>query len=238
MRRLFCIAASFVILAAGSAAGAVWSLEIVGGLNMSKLAGNDTDARVIFADDQLGAGEISGDIGGTRFGLATGAMVDVFFTENIGVRSGFLWARKGGDGSVRVQGDIPGLGLVDLTADVTMTLDYFEWPVLAVVAFPISNGSTVRMMAGPVFAFKTNADLEISLAGFSDSQDIGDQVKGTDVLGLLGVGVAIPVGVVEIVVDGSYSRGFTKIDDTSTNLDIKNSEFRITGGVAIPLGPR
>jgi hypothetical protein len=239
MRSLFCITVAILVCATTPArAQSVWSLEFVGGLNFSQFSGDDTGARVLFADDDLGSGEISGDVGGTRVGLVAGAMVNVFFTDNFGFRSGVLWARKGSDGEVRLRGDIPGLGIVDLTADVSFTLDYFELPLLGVVAFPVSDGATVRMMAGPVLAFNSSADVEVSLFDFSESEDIGDEIKALDVLGLLGLGVVIPVGSVDVVIDGSYSRGFTGIDDTSADLDIKNSEFRVVAGVAIPIGRR
>jgi hypothetical protein len=230
------LGASIMLLAAGANAQPVWNIEIVGGLNLSQLRGDDTDARIIFSDEDIGTGEISGDIGGNKFGFTAGALVTVQVNENFGVQSGFLWGRKGSDGEIAMRGDIPGLGVVDLTADVTLTLDYLDIPILGVLTFPAGETTSIRAMVGPVLGFNTNAEVEVSLAGTSRTEDISDGIKSVDVAGLLGAGVVFHLNSVNVILDGRYAFGFSSIDD-ETDFDVKNAGFTLLAGLGIPLTP-
>lgn len=229
---------TLVLLFASSAtAQSIWNFEFMGGFNMSKLRGDDTDARLAFSDEDIGAGEITGDIDGTKIGFSAGALVTVGLNENFGIQSGILWGRRGGDGEVTIRGDIPGLGIVDLSADVTVTLDYIDIPILGVFTFPAGETMSVRAMVGPVLAFNSNAEVEISVAGGSGSEDIGDVIKSVDVQGLLGAGLVFHLTNINFIVDGRFALGFSSVDDSGADLDIKNGGFTLMAGLGIPLNP-
>jgi hypothetical protein len=225
-----------ILFAASAGAQPVWNIEIVGGFNLSQLLGDDTDAKLIFSDEDIGDGEISGDIGGTKLGFSGGALFTVQMNDNFGVQSGLLWGRRGGDGELTLRGDIAGLGVVDLTADATMTLDYVDIPILGMVTLPAGESTSFRVMAGPVLAFNSKAEAEISLLGESFSEDIGDIVKSVDIEGLVGAGMVFHLTTLDLIVDARYAFGFSSIDD-ETDLDIKNAGVTLLAGLGIPLNP-
>jgi hypothetical protein len=230
------LVAILALTAAGPATSQpAWNFELVAGVDFTQLTGDDTDATLVFNDPDIGSGEVSGDIGGMKVGFTVGGLFTVDVNDNFAVQSGLLWSRKGSDGDVTLQGDIPGLGVVDLTANVTMTLDYVEVPILGVLSFPAGPSMRFRAMAGPVLSFKSNAEIDVEVAGYSQSEDFGDEVKSVDVGGLIGVGLVIPAGALNFNVDARYTMGFTSIDDSDSDLDIKNSAIAVTAALGIPL---
>lgn len=226
------VAVAIAIPAVGQPA---WNFELVAGVDFTQLTGDDTDATLIFNDPSIGSGEVSGDIGGMKVGFTVGGLFTVDINDNFAVQSGLLWARKGSDGDVTLQGDIPGLGVVDLTANVTMTLDYIDIPILGVLSFPAGETMRFRAMAGPVLSFNTKADVDVEVAGYSQSEDFGDYIKSVDVGGLIGAGLVIPAGALNFNFDARYTMGFTSIDDSDADLNIKNSAIAVTAALGIPL---
>lgn len=216
-------------------AQAIWNVELVGGLNFSQLTGSDTDARVFITNPDIGSGDFSGDIGGMKVGFSAGGLFTVDVNGNFGVQSGVLWTRRGGDGTVLVKLDTPILGVDEINADVTLTLDYVEIPILGVFSFPVGETLRMRTLVGPVLAFNTNAEFKASFQGSSASNDFGDYIKPFDLGGLIGAGLSFPTGGVELLVDARYTFGFTSVDDSGNDLDIKNSQLAILAGVGIPL---
>jgi hypothetical protein len=71
------LAAVALLVATSAGSQPVWNVEIVGGLDLTQLRGDDTDASLIFADEDIGSGEVAGDIGGTKFGFVAGVLVTV-----------------------------------------------------------------------------------------------------------------------------------------------------------------
>jgi len=236
------LATAIVLFATAAAAQPSWNVEVLTGLDITQLTGDDTKGSVLVQGTDLGDAAVSGDIGSTRVGFVAGALATVFFTDNVGLQTGLVWARKGSDGQITLNGDVPGFGTVALDVDLTLTLDYLEIPLLAVVQLPAGEVLSMRFVAGPTIAFNTNADLEVSLFNVSNSYDVGDEIKGVDVGGLLGAGLVIPVAAVNIVLDARYSFGFTSVDDFPTvagqeiNVDWKNSAITMVAGIEVPLG--
>jgi hypothetical protein len=157
-----------------------------------------------------------------------------------GIRLETLYTMKGGKGEMSGTISDPSIGDVDFSADATLKLDYFEIPLLAVVSIPLSEKASFNIMAGPTFAFKVGAELALELRAMGMSQeeteDIDELVKGTDVGAVLGAGVTIDAGTVDIIVEGRYGLGFSSIDDTSEDLDLKTRYISFTAGLGIPFG--
>jgi hypothetical protein len=226
-------AATLLFAFAPAAAQPEWEVELIGGIGFTRLTGNDTEFMQTVEGQQVGV-----DIGGTRIGLAAGTLVTVKINRNFGVQSGLVWTRRGGDGEALIPAEFPGFGSFELTADVSGTFDYIDIPVLGVLTFPVNDAISVHTMAGPVFAFNTRAEvaIEISSADFTFEQDIGEETKAVDVGGLLGAGIAIPVGAMNFHADARYGFSFTSIDDTAADLDLKHGGLFILAGLGFPLG--
>jgi hypothetical protein len=132
-----------------------------------------------------------------------------------------------------------------VSGENTVTLDYFEFPFLGVISFPVGEMGTFDIFAGPVLAFNINAEIEqeITLSAMGASEtvtetvDISDEVKGADFGGLIGAGLTFDLGQVMLFGEARWEYGFTQvIDDGDEDEDIKNMAFGFIAGVGIPLG--
>lgn len=236
------VTAAAMTVAAGSAFAAptMWVLGFKGGLNISKVRGDD--AKDLFTFDEPGF-SVSGGIEDSRTGFAGGGFVMLRVNEFFAVQAEALYTQKGGKGNVSGTIDLGG-GPVDFTGEARIRASYFEIPLLAVVTLP-AGAMNVLLMAGPAFAFNTTADLELELnalgASESDTQDISDGIKSSDVGGVVGAGVVIPAGaVVDILLEGRWTFGFSSVDDglDVVDLDLKNSAFSFMAGLAFPIGAK
>ena len=220
-----------------AAAEPTFSFGFKGGMNMAKLGGEDATG---FLDiDEFGIAA-EGDIEAYRMGFVGGVFFMVHITEMFGIRLETLYTMKGGKGEMAGTISDATYGDVDFSADATLKLDYFEIPLLAVVSIPLAERASLNVMAGPTFAFKTGAELALDIKALGMSQeeteDIDDLVKGTDVGAVFGAGVTFSAGTVDIFVEGRYGLGFSSIDDTSDDLDLKTRYISFAAGVGIPFG--
>jgi len=113
------------------------------------------------------------------------------------------------------------------TAEVTLSLDYIEIPILFKVLIPIEN-SPIRpsVFVGPYVGFNSTAKAKLEYMGQSVEDDIED-IKSTEFGLVFGAGLGFPVGTNEVGVDFRYGLGLTTLDDSAENADIKNSVFNI-----------
>jgi opacity protein-like surface antigen len=212
-----------------SAAQPTWEIGVKGGVGLAKLTG-DTGLNASFTDG-VDTIDLTGDIGDSRTGFTGGGFAAAQFSEAFGLRLEVLYAQKGGKGPLNVAFNGNPAG----TADVTFKLDYIELPILAVGTFPAGSGSRVNVFGGPTIAFNTGSNIKTEAQGQSDEQDIGDTVEGTDFGFAAGAGLkfaATPK--MNIVVDGRYTFGFSKIPTTGE--DIKNGGMSFMAGLSFPLG--
>jgi hypothetical protein len=113
------------------------------------------------------------------------------------------------------------------TAELTLSLDYIEIPILFKVLIPIEN-SPIRpsVFVGPYVGFNSTAKAKLEYMGQSVEDDIED-IKSTEFGLVFGAGLGFPVGQNELGVDFRYELGLTTLDDSAENADIKNSVFNI-----------
>ena len=220
-----------------AAAGPTFEFGFKGGLGMAKLTGDDTKGIVAIEDFDI---TMTGNVDQYKMGFTGGVYFTVNFTDMFGLRLETLFAMKGGKGEVEGVISDPGLGDVPFSADVTFKLNYFELPLLAVLNIPIGETAAFKVMAGPALSFNTSAKIQMELAmlGYfiDQTEDIDEFVKGTDLGGVAGAGFEFSVGTVDIFVDGRWTFGFSSIDDSDDDLDVKNSALSFLAGVGIPFG--
>jgi hypothetical protein len=254
--RIFVIAAvtgALCALVFGSVAAQVtWELGVKAGLGLAKLTGDDTkqteSGTIDLGDGFYGIGNFTQTFDETKTGFVGGVYATAQVNERFGVRIEGLYTQKGGTGKNSGEMDIydPGdtfLGTAAFGGENTITLDYFEIPLLAVFSFPISPSATFDVFAGPALAFNTNAEGEseqsITFEGdtetISEKVDIKDDIEGTDFGGVLGAGVSFDLEKVVLFGEARWTYGFTKIDKSDDAWDIKNSAFGFIVGVGIPL---
>ncbi len=110
--------------------------------------------------------------------------------------------------------------------ELTLTLDYFEVPLLLKLIIPV-EGSNIRpsIFAGPAIGFNTTAKVKVEFDGESEEVDLKDDTKSTDFSLVFGGGLGFMVGNNELGFDIRYILGLSSIDDSSDEVDLKNTAF-------------
>jgi outer membrane protein with beta-barrel domain len=252
---------STAVLAASALCAASWTtvdarptfeLGIRGGVGLTSVGGGGLTTRQPLYEDLGGGNYLQGEytfgLGHMKLGFAGGAYVVGRVNDRFGIRLEALCSVKG------TQGDNSGvvgiydssntlLTTLDLTGKNTLTLVYFEVPILAVMYLPVDPTGSFEVFAGPSFGFKSKAAIEqvITLsregasATSSVTSDIGSDVADTEFGGVLGLGYSHRTRSVILSVDARWTQGFSEIDNTG-GPDWKNNAIGLSVGIGVPLG--
>lgn len=167
-----------------------------------------------------------------RLGLLAGGFLGYQVNEVFSVEPQVLYSQKGTE--------VEGTGS-NSTLEGSVKLSYIEVPLLLKFWFPVSN-SQIRpfVFAGPVVAFELNCTLEGEILSVTGSEDCEEtsvvKTKSTDFGGTAGGGIEFRAGGQLVRVDARYTHGFTNINDSGDNREIKNRAFAVTVGLGFPLG--
>jgi hypothetical protein len=161
------------------------------------------------------------DAGGSeaKWGLNAGAFLNLGINPAVSFQAEILFSQKG----ARWTGTNPWFGDVEVTA----ALDYFEFPVLLKLSWPVPGRTVPSILFGTYFATKLSATGTLDIAGISTSADI-DDVESSDYGLVFAAGLDLLVGTGRIVLDGRYSLGLTTVDEAG--LDMKNGTFSVAVG--------
>lgn len=260
MRKLFRLCTTVVMTIAIGMVGSsdafaqrYFEVGLRAGVAFSRLSGSNLENTEVFTNEDLGGGftgtgTISSGVADMKTGFQGGGYATLHVNERFAVRLEALYTMKGGKGDTSGSLDVFDssnnfLGTLDIGGTNTLSLDYFEIPILAVVSFPAGASSTFEIFAGPGVAFMSSAKAKSKVtASFqgdtqtqSQSTDASDGFKGTDFVGVLGAGMSFQVGAQALFLEARWTPGFTEIDDTGTGQDWKNNGFAISAGVGFPL---
>jgi hypothetical protein len=214
-------------LATDAVAQTSWEIGLRAGMGGAKLTGDDVEAFTFYLDEST---YVQGDIGDMRMGFVGGGYATAHINEQFAVRLEALYLQKGG------KGDLVGeIGGTPFALEMTFKLDYVEFPLLAVVSFPAGSSGTFDIFAGPAVSFNLSAEIEAKAGGQSASEDL-EGVSSVDFGGVLGAGFTLALTSVDLFADARWEWGFTSIDDSEIEADIKNSAFGFMVGVGFPLG--
>ena len=228
-----------------------FELGLKGGAGFSKLSGSGLE-QVSNISGSLGggytmSGTVSEGLGDVKTGFVGGAYAAYQANERFGLRLEALYAMKGGKGDISGSADVfdPAnnfLGTVALSGTNTLSLDYFEFPLLGVVSFPTGSSGTLHLFAGPSVAVKIRAEAKTEITASANgasqtesaTQDMGDTVNGTDFGGVLGADMTYRMTRSFLFVDARWAPGLKEIDKTGS-VDWKNNTFGLMLGFGIPL---
>jgi len=175
----------------------------------------------------LNYSDFTGDVPdefGSKLGFSGGAFLAYAFGDWFTVQPEVLYSQKGAKGS----GDTP-LG----EETVTLSLDYIEIPVLAVLTIPTQSIWTPKVFVGPAFGFLISAEAKAELAGEEEEENMEEAFKDYDVGIVFGGGVDVKVGPGAITADIRYNFGVTNIaDDEEDDFSVKNGVFSFMVGYA------
>jgi hypothetical protein len=197
-----------------SAAHAQIVFGVKGGVSLSHVNADlfDTDNRTGFVGGVYGAFDLS-----PMFGL----------------QPELLYVRKG---AKLFSTDVTIGGTTFGSVGSTLDVDYLEIPVLLRLSAPSPGPVDLRLLAGPVAAFKV--DEKLSTTGLIGLSLDSDQVKTSDFGLAVGGAAAIQNGDLKVVAEGRYTFGFSDISDLPFGGDVKNGAFYATLGLEFALGVR
>lgn len=221
MLRSVTFAMALLALAA-SANAASNQFGVKGGVAIQELGGDD-------ADDFESQME-------NRSGFVGGAYFQSDFSDNFGLRVEGLYFMKG------ASGDSAGV-------ELTIKLDYLEFPVLLMGHLPLGESGRISLFGGPTVGFNMNSEAEASFMGASASFDIGDAISSFELGLTFGAGLSFNVGSVILGVDGRYGYGLTTVVDDDIDIDedgipdfggedfdVINQGFAVMASIGFPLG--
>ena len=174
---------------------------------------------------------------GMRAGFMFGGMLFYSFSPVLGLQVEPAYVQKG------AKVDISGTGY---KMEQTLTADYIDIPVLLKASF--GDGPVKPyLLAGASIAFSLgDAKVEfdkLTINGQtipSNQSDDTLKVKSTDFILNFGGGVIIPLGQVNIFIEGQYNIGLTDVNDEPStpgeeDITIKTTGIQIKAGVLFPL---
>lgn len=166
-------------------------LGILGGVNSATVGGKDAEDA-----DRLTA-------------FLFGVSVLKPFGSGWGIRPELLYSRKGAEAPI----DDP-----DFTGKAKIKIDYLDVPILVQYEGKTSGGVRPHVYAGPSVGFKVRCKLEGTGAGVTASMDCDDadlDIKSVDFAGVVGGGVALPIGNHFATLGVRYQHGFTDLESES-----------------------
>ncbi|HEX5133744.1 MAG TPA: porin family protein [Candidatus Krumholzibacteria bacterium] len=180
---------------------------VKGGINMADLTGDDAP-----------------DNTDMRNGFAGGAFFGWGINEQFGIQIEGLYMSKGAKGTDD-----------STNVDVTLKLDYIEFPILFAARFPAGDKLAFDIFAGPTLGFNIKSEVE---AG-GQTADIED-VKSFEFGATIGAGFYYMLESFSIVADARYGIGASSISEDvgGESVDVKNTGIGIMVGVAFPLGAK
>jgi hypothetical protein len=200
------------VIAIPSQLAAQTTLGVKGGIGIADLSIDDPFSEDVNLD--------------SRTTFTGGAFANFQLGETFFVQPELLYAPKGAKES-------------EAGTEATFELDYFEIPLLLGAEFPIGDGLTPHVFAGPEVAFEIGCQITGEEGGVSasfDCEDFGLETKSVDFGLVFGAGVGIPLGGFELVIDGRYDLGLTDIDDSDDEGSAKNRAWQFMLGAGFPVG--
>jgi hypothetical protein len=174
------------------------------------------------------------DYVGTLMRLGVGGVLEYGINDKLSFVTEPMLLGKGAKGDAAFEG---------YTLDVKVKLSYFELPLLAKYTLSDTGKAQPYLLAGPTIGFKTGAKVVAKVGGgedgedTSDTEDISEEVSGTDLGLAFGGGVSMPVASGRAFVEAQYVLGLANID-TSEESSTKNKGFQLRFGITFPIGKK
>ena len=225
-----------------------WQLGLKAGFNLASFSGESPGLWLSGSEFQ-----VSGALLDDRVGFVGGGYVRWQMSPRFALQLDGLYSQKGGSGTVTGQalidqgGNAPPL-VGDINGTMTAMIDYIEFPILAMATLPSSDNTDIALYGGIGMGFVAYANTRIegeartTLADGSDrTQDfdqlysVRDEMRDTDITGILGANVEWTTGHGRIMLEARYSFSLRTIDQTG-DTQVGNSVFAMMIGFGWPKG--
>lgn len=154
-----------------------------------------------------------------KTGLLLGGVLEINLPATpFAIESGVYYSQKGAEAE-------------DTDFTYKLKLDYIEIPVLAKFQLGPPGPITPTLGVGPYLGFNVNAEQELSGGGMTGTEDVSDEISGTEVGGIASLGLDFNLGLTKLNASARYSYGFTSVwDDSDTESD-RNAVFSVALGI-------
>ena len=172
-----------------------------------------------------------------RAGFTAGMFLNYEFNDNFSLQPELLYVQKGVDATLYE-------GFIDIGA--TLSLEYFELPLLAKYRFAGMKKVTPYIYGGPSFSYALSSELKGTVSILSAEVDFSSLTHTTDFGIIMGGGIEVPAGSVTLLFDGRFMYGFTNVILTGDfefhgyvqsieEDDFKNFGFVFTAGLGFDI---
>ncbi len=205
-------------------ASAQFKLGLIGGANFSNFrVGVDQPIAVPLPDNTSAQGSFN-----SRTAFAIGGVAEYSLSPMISLSVQPMYSKQGS------KFKFDGLVVNPLSTESTIKLNYIDIPVMLKVQF---GSSSVKpyVTSGFTLGFLTSAK--------SASEDVKDDLKGTNISWNIGGGLSLPAGGRTFFIEGRYMLGLSDIYDPglqavplSAVSELKTKGFQVIAGVTFPMG--
>jgi hypothetical protein len=195
---------------------------------------------------------VQAPLGDKTTGFVGGGFIRRYFNDIFSLQAEVLYSQKGGQGNMTGTVIYTASNNIDYVGDInglmTVSLDYVEIPVVAIFSFPADEKWTLTGILGAYAAFKVDGNAKVegtvtfpleslsqTIYDYSQTVDLGSMIATTDVGGIVGGGVEVAAGNVQLVFDARLEFGFVSVLD-SGDKGVYNQIFSVFAGVGIPFG--
>lgn len=147
-----------------------------------------------------------------RTGFAGGMFLNYSFNDNFSLQPEALYVQKGVDATLYQ-------GLIDLGA--SLSIEYFELPLLALYTFANTKRIVPYIYGGPSFSYALSSELKATAYILSAEIDFSSFTHTTDFGLIAGGGFKVPTDAVTLLFDARFMYGFTNV--------ILSGDFKING---------
>lgn len=246
---ILAVAAGIIALAAGQApAQHKWHGGLKAGFASSQFKG-DPVAKWVY--NPIAGYYLTGNVGNKLPGFVGGGFFRRDFDTWFAVQLELLYIQKGGQGPVsgnfklEANDNLTYDGVVN--GDLTVRMDYVEFPLLAVFRFPKDDAGKVGFTAevGPSVGYNTRAEAQLTGEATVPLPDGSNRVQNIDeripingninrwaVTGVVGAALEFYLAKQTIVLDGRYEFDVTSI---SADQSSYNHTFSLTIGFMAPI---
>ena len=218
----------FIVVGFATPAAAIadWTFGVKGGVSVATLHG-DASGLIDLPEADV---TVTSDLKDSKTGFAGGIFANIKPWTVVSVQVEALYIQKGGKGTSTVVSNSTQF----INADVTLSLDYIEFPALLIATFP-AGPLSVSGFGGVSVAFNTKADVEVVVGGSGQTYDAGSVFKGSDTSGIFGLGIAFGAGSLNVVAEGRYEYSLDTVADVGST-DLRNGALVFTVGATVPMG--
>jgi Outer membrane protein beta-barrel domain len=205
--------------------GSVRGLDVVGAVVLMLALGSAALSAQMAIGISGGANRATSHISLDGTSLETGTRTQAF--------NAFAWMYVGFEPWFGLQGGAgfdqkgPDSLYVDATR-VKFTINYIDFPLMAVGTFPSSGLLKVRAFAGP------SLNLKVGCASGTGSNPVldcnQDAVKNVEISAKLGGGLKLGHGAGGVTLDVLYDVGLTNINNTDQDINLKNRTLMVSLG--------